>query len=104
HLRWIEKRQSGPMWAHLMSREQIAEFLEKQRATRNRYQKKYRCKLKELGGVRAVREANYAKDVERTKQERELSKEAARAAGRPEGMSEFQYARYLVQQSWDAAD
>lgn len=66
HLAWVEMpRPRGQMWAHLMSDEQLREHLERQSAKRAKYQRTWRRHVKDLGGVKSVRQARAEQDMAR---------------------------------------
>lgn len=68
HHEWIQATVArGPMWAHLMTPDQLANHLELQRAKKAQYQRTYRRKLKDFGGTRTVREGNNLRDLERAR-------------------------------------
>ena len=68
HLRWIEQpKPRGPMWAHLMTPEQLATYHERFSAKRAEYQRNWRRRVKTLGGTKSVRDARNVRDMERTR-------------------------------------
>jgi hypothetical protein len=68
HLRWVEQpKPRGPMWAHLMTPEQLATYHERFSAKRAEYQRNWRRRVKTLGGTKSVRDARNVRDMERTR-------------------------------------
>lgn len=63
HLRWVAQAAArGPMWAHLMTQDQLAHYHELKRANKTRHQRNYRQRLRAAGGAPSVRSARQLRD------------------------------------------
>lgn len=67
HLEWAEEAKArGPMWAHMMTPDQLAHYHELKRAKKTQYQRNWRRKVSETGAS-SVREAKERRAMERVR-------------------------------------